>query len=188
MSLKSVQDKVKRNVIQPDIPTCYPVAVEIISKYDIFPDRLYKRYATIAKKIDAGATAEEAEQLYYKFSDSMARHLGFYGIDSVMFEQAKSARKLGRLLTEMGGNGWRLAIDVVTNDAMRHSLGVVPCKEEGLFALKGLVVPTQLRGPVSAKRIAEFLYIDDTFSLEKFPMNASNIVAFPPSNMREKVA
>jgi len=165
--------------------TCFPEAFDRITPEAEVNYVTYTDYHKTMKRWDDCPSSDMNPNRHNatiaRLYTAIAEDLGGYALSDMVFEDAKQARRIQRVLDEFFSSDMRPVIDITTRTGDSHTVGVRQV-DLGLYRLVGTGVPVPIRNQaVSADELQHFvLDVGTTTGLKRtWPFLGANISALP---------
>lgn len=186
MSIASYNKNVQKGVAGPDLPVCFPAALEQISPNHSYRPKIYTDYIDFLEYYEPlprkAQESQEAMQEYENIVEKLIRPLGNLALDDLVLRHINTEQGFINTVNRLHNENYRVTMDIKYGNAdtanQVHTLGLIPI-EKNYVTLVSTHVPTNLRGVISLEQLAGRLAIITDIRNRVHPIASANVLAIP---------
>ena len=186
MSIRSYQRNVDRKVTGPQLPVCFPAAIEQVSPRNSYRPNVYRNYREFVNYLDSLTLEElkkkEVLEEYETVIEDLVRPLGGLALEDLVMKRITTPLGLFRAFNSLVADDYRIIIDIKYGNASQarsvHSVGIIPVQDD-LVTLVSTHVPKQLQGIIPLSKVAKHLAISTESPTKGHPLGTANLIAIP---------
>jgi hypothetical protein len=186
MSIESYRRNLANRVTGPNLPLCFPSALEQISPNYSYKPSVYKNHLEFLDWYCSFSVKQRDSMIdeYEKEVENLVRPLGGLSLKDLKFSRANTEIGFLRTVRPLLADGWGVVVDVCHTGkrSVTHAVGLLPVGgETDHVTLVSTHVPASLQGIIDLRQLATHIALPtETYVQGYHPMNNANITALPP--------
>ncbi len=187
MSIKSYRENVAKKVAGPNLPVCFPAALEQISPHHRYRPHIYSDHQDFLEyyyNSHRRKWREDNIEMLEERVDELVAPLGGLACSDVIFKRVNSPLGFMRVVKRLLEEECRVVVDIkyggIHVDTSTHAVGILPVGESDYVTLVSTHIPKTLEGIIPLQKVATRIAVTSDRHINGHPINDANIVALPP--------